>query len=1268
MTQYNEVKLADALKNGAPFNPNNLVLQSNDAVGLRPPEKVGEHVIPADVLTRLLRNLRLADGSAFEEPRLIHFVGVTIEGDVDLMDYRGAKRDFAPPLVFECCRFTGKINLSHSRLSRLSLRGSRFTELELDHCRLESALDLRCVASSGYEKDEDNPLFNAELFATPGLSVVQSDSVPVIRGRRIELCWVRARSTQITGDILASGAKLCSPTPETHGYAAGGRPFALDFSRADITGTMALQPDLTLIGGLCIYEARISGSIWLGGASIRSLGDQAAVRAQSVQVGEHFQLRESTSPSSTLQPFSCIGQIDLLSARITGEVRISGGTIHRSVLEDPDSKGGRFGTEIDWLVSLWMSHLGGLYVGADQSQQEKLGTVIHGGFNGLLMKVDTAVTFDEYTTIGSVPQDMEEAKDEDEDEDEGTGAAPSEDRYLPFTRETLRSGGGMIYLKSIRTEGGLDLAADVEGELNLDEICVGAGARLAGRNKGLDLNAAQIRGSLVIGNGRIGPSAFRIRPALMAEGMQVDGNVELLCKAEGGISLARSRIDGELRLGRHHRTDFMNRGELALIWSNESKETGFQFDLSEIEIGQSLQVGQIDIVPGNDVRANLDSEAVRLVRQTRPSFYPDWVFVDVHIEWKAKHGSGPRAEGSTARRPSGAKRQKDETAGRQHAVVSYLFREDSKETSDIVVLNGQSPAIHQLNARTDNNEKKFLDLSTPEKAAAYLRFFCAMVWGEGGAFQIIERLEDLPREKTSAGKDKTATSENEASSTAGTDFVPKVLQPQPEEGNYRFQDVGVFYAGHLFKAEFLVRSTGTVEMVSDDQVLDLSENQRTIYVRQMRLPVTGNDAFDLEGASAGRYDAFRDIRFAEGSYNALKMARAETAKREGPNPPEFPPRAFEINLTGLSAASLDDDDGMGWWRNSAGRPDDDEPPKRSWLDGLRWQPVATIQKLGASDRTTPLRLKLDGMRYGRTELGFQKGDRSSASSAFGSTAGSALYDTGVNHPERRLWRRKRWLMLQYGDKLLQARTGLEEKGSRRKASGRVGIELPDYNPQPYEELARAFHSQGDFKNSKAILTFRSDMDNWLQASDACGRLTNRRWGTLRLEDLVDDLFRYLVACIRTVFMWLFSKVFDYGLAPVRALTTFVVCIIFGALVTWAAQTHDVLVIETTPVSVAIKHDDDTTQLGIVRFPGGLAGQMVADGLDTLPCGGEIQPLLYAADVFVPLLDLRQETQCRVGNAHVIWDFGKSLYAILGWIVTSITVLSVTGVLRMRAQD
>lgn len=61
-------------------------------------------------------------------------------------------------------------------------------------------------------------------------------------------------------------------------------------------------------------------------------------------------------------------------------------------------------------------------------------------------------------------------------------------------------------------------------------------------------------------------------------------------------------------------------------------------------------------------------------------------------------------------------------------------------------------------------------------------------------------------------------------------------------------------------------------------------------------------------------------------------------------------------------------------------------------------------------------------------------------------------------------------------------------------------------------------------------------------------------------------------------------------------------------------------------------------------------------------------MLYAADVFVPLLDLRQETQCRVGNAHVIWDFGKSLYAILGWIVTSITVLSVTGVLRMRAQD
>jgi hypothetical protein len=97
----------------------------------------------------------------------------------------------------------------------------------------------------------------------------------------------------------------------------------------------------------------------------------------------------------------------------------------------------------------------------------------------------------------------------------------------------------------------------------------------------------------------------------------------------------------------------------------------------------------------------------------------------------------------------------------------------------------------------------------------------------------------------------------------------------------------------------------------------------------------------------------------------------------------------------------------------------------------------------------------------------------------------------------------------------------------------------------------------------------------------------------------------------------------------------------------------------------------------------------------LRCGTAVNGLLYATDVFIPLLDLRQESKCDIRSLHkgdvdpekewtartgtrtrvvrylravfhspVLWaQFAKSFYAILGWIVTSLTVLTYSGILR-----
>jgi hypothetical protein len=71
-----------------------------------------------------------------------------------------------------------------------------------------------------------------------------------------------------------------------------------------------------------------------------------------------------------------------------------------------------------------------------------------------------------------------------------------------------------------------------------------------------------------------------------------------------------------------------------------------------------------------------------------------------------------------------------------------------------------------------------------------------------------------------------------------------------------------------------------------------------------------------------------------------------------------------------------------------------------------------------------------------------------------------------------------------------------------------------------------------------------------------------------------------------------------------------------------------------------------------------------------PCNLDVSSLLYAADVFIPVLDLDQENRCSIrhddaksGHNYTGWRIAKALYELLGWIVTSLVILVLSGVLR-----
>ncbi len=72
----------------------------------------------------------------------------------------------------------------------------------------------------------------------------------------------------------------------------------------------------------------------------------------------------------------------------------------------------------------------------------------------------------------------------------------------------------------------------------------------------------------------------------------------------------------------------------------------------------------------------------------------------------------------------------------------------------------------------------------------------------------------------------------------------------------------------------------------------------------------------------------------------------------------------------------------------------------------------------------------------------------------------------------------------------------------------------------------------------------------------------------------------------------------------------------------------------------------------------------------VPCGRQIDPLLFAVDNFVPGLNLQQREKCEITTDPVgkVWHIFEALYSALGWIITSITVLTISGILRRQAES
>jgi len=214
----------------------------------------------------------------------------------------------------------------------------------------------------------------------------------------------------------------------------------------------------------------------------------------------------------------------------------------------------------------------------------------------------------------------------------------------------------------------------------------------------------------------------------------------------------------------------------------------------------------------------------------------------------------------------------------------------------------------------------------------------------------------------------------------------------------------------------------------------------------------------------------------------------------------------------------------------------------------------------------------------------------------------------------------------------------------------------EYSPSAYERLSKYFRDEGLYDDARRVTIEQLTLERKF-----------RTFGPWR------------------PFVWLFGVCFDYGLSPLRAVTTFIVLIFVGwgaATVAdqglqwtppfepqlnragfWALQIDPVLEVTTSTVNSVATPDRR------FKFVPALAG-MAKSAPSSLACGNQIEPLLYAIDTFVPAINLDQNNRCSISNddSTVVWRIGKAAYTILGWIVTSLTILTVSGILRRQAES
>lgn len=1155
---------------------------------------------------------------------------------------RGAH--FAERLLLSKCTATG---------------GGELPGLALEDCLLDRGLDLsgsifalleinRCTIGTTTEEPSIN-LREARFRGS--LKIEYLSPFETEPAGEPHVLWVDAHHVRIDGDLVIRNSKFCAPAARKP-IGVDRYRYALCFDDLTLSGSVIACPGVIAEGGVTFKNANIGQDVWLLGARLNA-GEAYALNGQSIKVGGALMLgvEDRVETDQSPKPFVSVGTLWLLGATVGSDLHLAGA---RLLCRFRDNEGA---------LVLSGSVIGrNMTIRSFDKLNSKIRPIVFGNINlnaatihgsCLISEASCAAPWPKKQSLSWFDADAANIQSDLIFSNCSPIKKMAESEY-PTEKYTIIDAENFFKKAQIdyRSNDPINAKSEIYSYLIFSIF-----------SNRISLNGSKI-------------SSFQFyseikNPYVMGPEYSKKDNSIITYPA---ISLRDARIENNITISAEVMGDLDFSG--ADISAGSVKLDGLRLAPFRVDQPCELRMKDCDIAKSITVKTAVDrSMRVVAARGGGLLSIPGKKFVEALLydptDDSSENGDRYIMRGYILDDPR--------VGGR-----GVTYRSKPQKPQILAHLDGGSIVFHKLR---DSGE---LYVDDQNQAEEFLRLFTGYVQGEEGAFRIVtndleldcvqineekskEYLADLSSELLSAiglpdDDDSKIVSMSEITKkiektrtfiAAGANAdIATVIEPIKitEQGDGSFKlEASLIYGNQVFRSQFVVNSKngGLIEMIGDDPrspPLNYPIEYRGRSIRWTGSNTRFKDGFPLPPTLLGM--------------KPITGVDLETLEKLLNSSADFG-RAV-IDLRDTCCDTLDDDGGSAWGADTTLK-----------LNRFTYRQSVDINQ---ADQTEPKLRWLRSIFHYLGLLGplFRMFPRSTRQWLGGPLAVES-------------WNaRFNWLMQQYPRAIERGRPAIKK------------IEKEDYRPQPFDHAIRTAEAAGDYETANELHIKKNRIEGHIRAKSIQGALL---WvalaataGLLFMQQsfsvvtLSLTVFTFVliwrIADIAQLAIWL---MFGYLAKPVRAVVTLISFVVIGSIGVHFANVNDRLVVDLLPTASVVGGE-------------GVAAPISDNARRGIRCGAEINEVLYAIDVFIPLIDLRQESRCSVGkvdepitnngmknefsaaresgmvragywesaayeleartlSSTSFWSTMKSIYGILGWIVISLSILTFTRSMR-----